>query len=39
MESIGAGYGAGKSGACELIQWVEDALTKDKPSVCPIKKR
>jgi hypothetical protein len=38
MESIGADYGAGKSAACESIQWAEDALTKDKTFRLPDKK-
>jgi hypothetical protein len=38
MESIGAGYGAGKSAVCETIQWVEDTLAKDKTFRLPDKK-
>jgi nicotinic acid phosphoribosyltransferase len=38
MESIGAGYEAGKSAACESLQWVEDAMTKDKTFRLPDKK-
>jgi hypothetical protein len=38
MESIGADYGAGKSAVCESIQWVEDALDKDKSFRLPDKR-
>jgi hypothetical protein len=38
MESIGAEYGAGKSAVCESIQWVENALSKDKTFRLPEKK-
>jgi hypothetical protein len=38
MESIGAGYGVGKSAVCDAIQWVEDALEKDKTFRLPDKK-
>ena len=38
MESIGAGYGVGKSAVCESIQWVEDTLAKDKTFRLPGKK-
>jgi hypothetical protein len=38
MESIGADYGVGKSAVCESIQWVEDALAKDKTFHLPEKK-
>ena len=38
MESVGADYGVSKSTVCETIQWVEDALKKDKTFKLPDKK-
>jgi hypothetical protein len=38
MESIGDDYGVGKSAVCETIQWVEDALIKDKTFRPPTRK-
>jgi hypothetical protein len=38
MESIGADYGVGRSAVCESIQWVEDALSKDKTFLLPEKR-
>ncbi|MDR2602662.1 MAG: transposase family protein [Spirochaetaceae bacterium] len=38
MESTGGDYGVGKSAVCETIQWVEDALIKDKTFRLPDKK-
>jgi hypothetical protein len=38
MESIGADYGVSKSTVCESIQWVENALAKDKTFKLPGKK-
>jgi hypothetical protein len=38
MESFGAEYGVGKSGVCETIRWIGNALTKDTTFNLPGKK-